>query len=96
MKKKNKKKKGKAKKGKKSKKAKKGKKGKKSLGRHHKKHHALLHKKSRPTKPLKVEKKKIYRTKKSIELEKEDLAHLKRHRSDPDFHRAIARRIVAD
>ena len=50
MKKKNKKKKSKAKKGKKVKKAKKGKKGKKSLGRHHKKHHALLHKKSRSIK----------------------------------------------
>lgn len=83
MKKKNNKKKG---KGKKAKKAKKWKKGKKSLGRHHRKHHALLHKKSRPTKPLKIEKKKIHRTKKSIELEKEDLAHLKRHRSDPEFH----------
>lgn len=93
MKKKNKKKKGKAKKGKKAKKAKKGK---KSLGRHNKKLHALLYKKSRPTKPLKVEKKKIYRTKKSIELENEDRAHLKRHRSDPDFYKAIARRIVAD
>lgn len=67
LKKKNKKKKGKAKKGKKAKKAKKGKKGKKSLGRHHRKHQAFLHKKSRSIKPLKVEKKKIHRTKKSIE-----------------------------
>ena len=63
MKKKNKKKKSKAKKGKKVKKAKKGKKGKKSLGRHHKKHHALLHKKSRSIKPLRFLKKKIFRTK---------------------------------
>jgi len=86
----------KGKKAKKSKKAKKGKKGKKSLGKHGKNKFAFAYKKSRQIKPSKIETEKIYRTKKSLELEAEDRKIIARAHKDPDFHKHIARRIVSD